>query len=197
MAKWNPAAIELFQLTLAEERGIPKHCLLARSLLLFDQNYTTFIAASHSSLASVSFSVFLYPEVACRFLFMKLCLVLLSPWNLFENVKPCTFCVFETFIRHSNMFKFALDLWKRAKYVSMTLYFSSLTCKHNAEMWLAKVQISKKIYGVSVILPRHKQKALCPDQIPHSYIILSFVSLSGESCKKQLLNLCSTTLRAQ
>lgn len=25
MAEWNPAAIELFQLTLTEERGIPKH----------------------------------------------------------------------------------------------------------------------------------------------------------------------------
>lgn len=185
MAKWNPAAIELFQLTLAEERGIPKHCLLARSLLLFDQNYTTFIAASHSSLASVSFSVFLYPEVACRFLFMKLRLVLLSPWNLFENVKPCTFCVFETFIRHSNMFKFALDLWKRAKYVSMTLYLSSLTCKHNAEMWLAKVQISKKIYGVSVSSHATNKKP---------YWVFS---LSGETCKKQLLNLWSTTLRAQ
>ena len=57
MAEWNPAAIELFQLTLAEERGIPKHSPLARSLLLFDRNYTTFIAASHSSL-SASLSVF-------------------------------------------------------------------------------------------------------------------------------------------
>lgn len=35
MVEWNPAAIELFQLTLAEERGIPKHSLLAHSLLLF------------------------------------------------------------------------------------------------------------------------------------------------------------------
>lgn len=36
MAEWNPAVIELFQLTLTEERGIPKHSLPACSLPLFD-----------------------------------------------------------------------------------------------------------------------------------------------------------------
>lgn len=98
MAEWNPAAIELFQLTLTEERGIPKHSLLAHSLThsSFSTEITPLLLLllTHLS-ASVSFSIFLYPEVACRFLFMKPCLVFFfPPENLFENVKPCTFFVF-------------------------------------------------------------------------------------------------------
>lgn len=95
MAEWNPAAIELFQLTLAEERGIPKHSLLTHSLLLFEWNYTTFITASHSSLCLCQFfhlslpwgslSFFIHETVPCVFF---------SPANLFENVKPCTVFVF-------------------------------------------------------------------------------------------------------
>lgn len=61
MAEWNPAAIELFQLTLTEERGIPKHSPV-RSLAhsSFSTEITPlFITASHSSLpAVVSFSIF-------------------------------------------------------------------------------------------------------------------------------------------
>lgn len=95
MAEWNPAAIELFQLTLAEEKGgfqnIP-HPLTHSS---FSTEITPLLLLLHTRLSAfVSFSIFLYPEVACHFLFMKLCLMFFPPENLFENVKPCTFFVF-------------------------------------------------------------------------------------------------------
>lgn len=105
MAEWNPAVIERFQLTLAEEKkkgggGIPKHsaparparsparpvsrtlppaCLPARlphSFFLARMKLRHFYCLfSLISPAFVSFSISLYPEVARRFLFMKLCLV--------------------------------------------------------------------------------------------------------------------------
>ena len=51
--------------------------------------------------AFVSFSIFLYPEVACRFLFMKLRLMFFFPWKPSWKCKTLyIFCVFEKFMRH-------------------------------------------------------------------------------------------------
>lgn len=64
MAEWNPAAIELFQLTLAEQRGIPKHTPLPRSRLpSFRLKLHHFLLPLLTHLtAFVTFSVFLRPR---------------------------------------------------------------------------------------------------------------------------------------
>lgn len=59
MAEWNPAAIELYQLTLAEEGGIPKHSLAHSS---FSTEITPLLLLPLTRLcAFVSFSIFLIP----------------------------------------------------------------------------------------------------------------------------------------
>lgn len=68
IAEWNPAAIELFQLTLAEEKGDSK-TFPARSLTPpFPTEITPLLLPllTHPS-AFVSLSIFPYHSVACRF----------------------------------------------------------------------------------------------------------------------------------
>lgn len=72
MAERNPAAIDLFQLTLTEKKGDSKTfpaCSLTPPLT----EITALLLLLHTHLSAiVNFSNFLYPEVACRLLFMKL-----------------------------------------------------------------------------------------------------------------------------
>lgn len=78
MAEWNPAVIELFQLTLTEKEEKKKTGLggfqnipsLAHSSFL--TGFAALLLPLHSYLSAfVSFSISLYPEVARRLLFMN------------------------------------------------------------------------------------------------------------------------------